>query len=92
MTDPILLDLPASIDTARLLLRAPRAGDGPAVFAAISGSLPEVRRFPASLPWVADEPSVEAFEVWCRSARARRASDGTLRNTCIDARLASASP
>ena len=70
MTDPILLDLPVSIETERLRLRAPQPGDGAAVFAAISESLPDLRRFLASLPWVAADPSVEASEVWCRSAQA----------------------
>ncbi len=68
--DPILLDLPACIDTARLLMRPPQAGDGALVFAAVTESLSELRRFLASLPWVAAEQSVQTSEVYCRNAHA----------------------
>lgn len=71
MSDPLLLDLPPSIDTGRLLLRPPQAGDGPAHCAAVTESLPELRQFLASLPWVAAEPSVEASEIYCRAALAK---------------------
>jgi RimJ/RimL family protein N-acetyltransferase len=70
MLDPLLLELPGHIDTQRLHLRVPRAGDGEALYAAIVESLPELRRFLASLPWVAAEPSPEASEAWCRNAAA----------------------
>jgi RimJ/RimL family protein N-acetyltransferase len=70
MLDPLLLELPGHIDTQRLHLRVPRAGDGAALYAAIVESLPELRRFLASLPWVAAEPSPEASEAWCRNAAA----------------------
>lgn len=70
MSDPLLLDLPEQFDTERLHLRVPRAGDGAALYAAIAESLPELRRFLASLPWVAAEPSPEASEAWCRNAAA----------------------
>ena len=70
MSDPLLLDLPEQFDTGRLHLRVPRAGDGAALYAAVAESLPELRRFLASLPWVAAEPSPEASEAWCRNAAA----------------------
>ena len=70
MIDPVLLDLPTSIDTERLLLRPPRAGDGPLLLAAIVESLPELRRFLGSLPWVAAEQTVESAELYCRNAQA----------------------
>lgn len=70
MFDPILLDLPQNLETERLLLRPPQAGDGKALFAAVAESLPELRRFLNSLPWVAAEQSVEASEVYCRTAQA----------------------
>ena len=70
MADPLLLDLPTSIDTERLLLRPPQAGDGPLLFAAITESLPELLRFLASLPWVAVEQTVESSELYCRNAQA----------------------
>lgn len=68
MTSPILLDIPARIETERLVLHHPRAGDGVALHAAVAESLPELRRFLASLPWVAGEPSAEASEIYCRNA------------------------
>ena len=70
MTDPILLDLPTRVDTERLVLRPPRAGDGPALFEAIVESLPELRRFLASLPWVGGPQSIDASESFCRNAEA----------------------
>lgn len=70
MTDPVLIDLPMAVDTDRLLLRAPRAGDGAALLEAVSESLPELREFLASLPWVAAEQTAEASELYCRTAQA----------------------
>jgi RimJ/RimL family protein N-acetyltransferase len=52
------------------MLRAPRAGDGAAVHAAIVESLGELRRFLAALPWVGGEQSVEKSESWCRNSSA----------------------
>jgi RimJ/RimL family protein N-acetyltransferase len=68
MLEPILLDLPDSIETPRLTLRPPRAGDGPALHEALTESLPELRRFLASLPWVAAEQTLESAEIFCRNA------------------------
>ncbi len=70
MIDPLLLDLPTRIETDRLVLRPPQAGDGPALFEAIVESLPELRRFLASLPWVGGPQSVAASEIFCRNAQA----------------------
>jgi len=70
MNDPILLDLPAALDTERLLMRPPQAGDGPALLSAINDSLAELRRFLASLPWVAAEQTLESAEIYCRNAQA----------------------
>jgi RimJ/RimL family protein N-acetyltransferase len=73
-TDPILLDLPTVIETPRLRMRPPQAGDGAALFAAVSESLVELRRFLASLPWVASAPSIEGSEIYCRTAQANFAA------------------
>jgi RimJ/RimL family protein N-acetyltransferase len=70
VVDPLLIDLPASIDTERLHLRAPRTGDGALLYPAVAESLPELRRFLASLPWVAAEQSPETSELYCRNAQA----------------------
>lgn len=68
MPNPLLLDLPASIESPRLLLRPPRSGDGAALHEAIVESLPELRRFLASLPWVAEEQTHDSAEIFCRNA------------------------
>ena len=70
MTDPLLIDLPEGFETARLAIRAPRAGDGAALLPALDESLPQLRRFLASLPWVAAEQTLESSEVFCRNAHA----------------------
>lgn len=70
MTDPLLLDLPPSIETERLILRPPRAGDGPTFYAALTESLCDLRQFLGALPWIANEPSAESAEVYCRNAQA----------------------
>jgi len=70
MIEPILLDLPMSIETRRLLLRPPLPGDGLALHEAILESLTELRRFPASLPWVIAEQTPASAETYCRSAQA----------------------
>ncbi|MES2101487.1 MAG: GNAT family N-acetyltransferase [Pseudomonadota bacterium] len=70
MHDPLLLDLPTRIDTERLLMRPPQAGDGPQFFEALSESLVEMRRFLSALPWIAAEPNLEAAELYCRNGQA----------------------
>jgi RimJ/RimL family protein N-acetyltransferase len=70
MTDPLLIELPTVIETERLVMRPPQAGDGPVLQAAIIESLAELRRFLASLPWVATEQSIESSEIYCRNAQA----------------------
>jgi RimJ/RimL family protein N-acetyltransferase len=70
MIDPILVDLPTTIATERLVMRPPQAGDGEMLHAAIAESLPELRRFLASLPWVAGEQTVASAEAYCRNAQA----------------------
>ena len=51
-------------------MRPPEAGDGPMLLSAITESLPELRHFPASLPWAAAEQTVESSELYCRNAQA----------------------
>ena len=70
MIDPVLLELPRSIETERLRMRPPEAGDGAALMHAITDSLPELRRFLASMPWVAGEQTIEASELFCRNGQA----------------------
>ncbi|HJV67842.1 GNAT family protein [Ideonella sp.] len=68
--NPILRDLPEQLETERLLIRCPRAGDGAMVHAAVVETLAELRAWPASLPWAMAEPTVDASELFCREGRA----------------------
>lgn len=68
MTDPLLRDVPEVIETERLILRCPKPGDGLALYEAVNDSLLELRRYIASVPWVAREQSVESSEIYCRTA------------------------
>jgi RimJ/RimL family protein N-acetyltransferase len=68
--EPIRFDLPSSIETPRLTLRPPRTGDGPVLHEALTESLAELRRFLASLPWVAAEQTLESAEAFCRNGEA----------------------
>lgn len=70
MTDPILIDLPEALTTARLTIRPPRPGDGAMLHEAKLESLAALRQFPASLGWAMEEPSVAASEAYCRRAAA----------------------
>lgn len=70
MRNPLLLEPAPALATPRLVLRTPAPGDGPQVFEAVAESLQNLRRYLASLPWVAAEPSVEASEIFCRNAHA----------------------
>ena len=70
MTDPLLLDLPQGFETERLRLRAPQAGDGPALHEALAESIADMRRFLGALPWVACEQTVDSAETYCRNSQA----------------------
>ncbi len=65
--DPILMDVPEAFETARLALRAPRAGDGAAVAEAVQESLPELRRW---LAFAQVPPDPVRSELNVRRARA----------------------
>ena len=66
--DPLLIDVPERIETERLVLRVPRAGDGPVVNAAVCASLDELAPW---LPWAGTVPSVDESEAHCRRQQAR---------------------
>lgn len=54
--DPLLLDVPESIETERLLLRALRAGDGAALFKVLVESAEDLAQW---LAWSAEIPDLE---------------------------------
>jgi RimJ/RimL family protein N-acetyltransferase len=60
--NPVLLDIPDHIETERLHIRAPRPGDGAVIHASVLETLDDLRRFPASMPWTMEEPSVARSE------------------------------
>jgi RimJ/RimL family protein N-acetyltransferase len=67
-TDPILLNIPESIETQRMTLRCPRAGDGRAIYEATVESIDALRPW---MPWVREELSVERSEKSVRVALAK---------------------
>lgn len=66
--EPILIDVPERIETERLVLRAPRAGDGQRVNDAIRASHAALAPW---MPWAATVPSVDESEAHCRRQQAR---------------------
>lgn len=68
------IDVPSEIETGRLLLRCPRAGDGLTVHASVIDSLADLRRFGASLPWAMEKPDAQASERYARQAQAKYAA------------------
>jgi RimJ/RimL family protein N-acetyltransferase len=66
--EPILIDVPERIETERLVLRAPRAGDGQTVNDAIRVSHAELAPW---MPWAGTMPSVDESEAHCRRQQAR---------------------
>jgi RimJ/RimL family protein N-acetyltransferase len=66
--DPLLIDVPERMETARLVLRAPRAGDGGALNEAVRASSDELAPW---MPWAGTLPSVDESEAHCRRQRAR---------------------
>jgi RimJ/RimL family protein N-acetyltransferase len=66
--NPILLDFPDHFETERLLIRAPRPGDGPVVNAAILESLDHLRPW---MPWVHPAPTIADTEAHSRRMAAR---------------------
>jgi RimJ/RimL family protein N-acetyltransferase len=66
--DPLLIDVPEHIGTARFVLRCPRAGDGVALHAMQAETLDELRPW---MPWAQQPPTPEECEAYCRRAQAR---------------------
>jgi RimJ/RimL family protein N-acetyltransferase len=65
MTPPILLDIPERFESERLLIRAPRPGDGEALQEAIEESLAELRPW---MPWADEHRTVDVSEAYARRA------------------------
>jgi len=65
--NPLLLDLPQELTGDRLMLRAPRAGDGAIGYTTVRESLEELKKW---MIWATDEYSEQGAEEWCRKAAA----------------------
>ncbi len=68
--DPLLLDFPDRFESERLLLRAPRPGDGQTVYEGVVETLDDLRRIPSSMIWAQEPPAVEKQEAFCRRGAA----------------------
>ena len=68
MMEPILIEVPERIETERLVLRAPRRGDGQVVNDAIRASHTDLAPW---LPWARAVPSIDESEAHCRRQQAR---------------------
>ena len=78
---PILIDLPLPIETPRLLLRPPQAGDGAAVTEARHESLDQINKW---LLWAKDVTTPEQDEARARDGAARFLLREDLRFTGIE--------
>lgn len=67
MTAPILLDIPDAFASERLLIRAPRPGDGVAIDEAVRETIGPLRQW---MDWALPEPSVEISEAFARRSAA----------------------
>ena len=65
--NPILLDIPEQFETERLMIRAPRSGEGEIIHAAIHESIDHLRPW---LTWAQHLPTVEESELRVRGDRA----------------------
>jgi RimJ/RimL family protein N-acetyltransferase len=68
--NPVLLDIPDHFETDRLLIRAPRPGDGAIVNASVRETLEDLRRYPASMLWAMEDQPVEKTEEYVRRGAA----------------------
>lgn len=68
---PILLDIPDLFESERLLLRAPRPGDGAALNAGVIESLTELRPW---MPWAMQAPTLADSEEYVRRAAVKYAA------------------
>lgn len=60
---PILLDVPESFESERLLIRVLKPGDGAMLQEAYLESYPRLKPW---FPWAQSESSVEEREIFCR--------------------------
>jgi ribosomal-protein-serine acetyltransferase len=66
--NPIPLNIPQTLSTPRLTLRAPRQGDATIAYPVVRESLNELKSW---MPWATDKYSPEEAEEWYRKAAAK---------------------
>lgn len=66
--NPLLLNIPETLQSQRLLLRVPHAGDGEMMNASISESMDELKLW---LPWARETPSRDESETVARQMHAQ---------------------
>lgn len=64
----LLIDIPETLETRRLWLRAPQPGRGAAIHEAVVESHAQLRSW---MPWARELPQVEQSEKFCRESRAK---------------------
>lgn len=64
----LLLDVPETVETSRMVLRATRAGHGAETHAALEESRAQLRPW---MPWARDTQTLEASEHHCRTMQVR---------------------
>ncbi|MCM3629161.1 GNAT family N-acetyltransferase [Paenibacillus glycanilyticus] len=64
--NPMLMTIPESFESARLIIRAPLHGDGAAINEAVIESLEELRPW---MPWAKGAPTMEESEISIRKSR-----------------------
>lgn len=70
MREPLLVDVPAHLETERLVLRPFRAGDAQALYEALAESIGALREFLGHLSWVAELPTLASAQIRCRRCEA----------------------
>ena len=65
--DPLLIEVPHRVETPRLVLRGPRAGDGAAACAAVQASIESLRPW---MPWAQQDQTLAQAESYCRRQQA----------------------
>jgi RimJ/RimL family protein N-acetyltransferase len=66
LMDALLLDFPESFESDRLTIRAPRAGDGTEIQAAVRETFDDLKLW---MPWAQQMPTLEESEAFVRRAQ-----------------------
>ena len=64
--DALLLDFPESFESDRLTIRAPRAGDGTEIHAAVEETFDDLKPW---MPWAQQIPTLEESEAFVRRSQ-----------------------